>query len=62
LVGAVAWLDPFFNCQQDPSHEKISEKENIFRVFLLRNAFDRYEHFLRRKMSFEYCFSETNIL
>ena len=62
LVVAVAWLDLLLNCQQDLSHEKFSEKENIFWVFLMRNAFDRYGWFSRRKKSFEYCFLETNIL
>jgi hypothetical protein len=42
----------FLNCKQDLSHEKLSEKENIFWVFLLRNAFDRYEHFLEMCTSF----------
>jgi hypothetical protein len=28
------------NCQQELSHEKVSEKENLFWIFLLRNAYN----------------------
>jgi hypothetical protein len=54
--------DFFSQLHLDYSHEKFSGKENIFWIFLLRDALGVYEGFMRKKLPFGYCFSETSIL
>jgi hypothetical protein len=51
------------NCQWELSHERVSDKKTSLGYFLLRNTtYSVYGCFPRKKMPFEYCFLETNIL
>ena len=58
--------DSFSYCQQNLSSEKFPEKKLSVGYFYWETPCDRYgmflRSFLRRKASFGYCFSETNIL